>query len=125
MWARAAEFMLACWLAVSPFVFAHEERGLWAADLACAAALAALALLSFCPRLRRAHLAELAVAGWMTGSAWLQDDPKAPRPALQNRMGVGLVLLMLPIVPTRADRPPEAWERRHGPDLPPGDQHPL
>lgn len=57
MWARVAEFMLACWLAMSPFIFRHsaEHWPLWASDFVCAMAVAALSLLSYWQPTRWAH----------------------------------------------------------------------
>ena len=63
MWARHLELSIGLWLAMSPFVFGHPQEDvlLWINDLTCAAALVVLALVTYWPPLRRAHLAELAV----------------------------------------------------------------
>lgn len=107
MWARVVEVMLGCWLAVSPFVFRHgpDTRDLWTTDLACAAIIVTLALLSFAPRLRRAHLGQLAVAAWLVGFGYTGEGA----PAHQNQIVVGLLLAMLAIVPSEASRPPPSW----------------
>ena len=41
MWARAVEIALACWLALSPFIFGHPDEAafLWYNDFACALAI--------------------------------------------------------------------------------------
>ncbi len=110
MWARVVEVMLGCWLASSPFVFHHgaDARGLWVTDLACAAAIVTLALLSFAPTLRRAHLGHLVIAAWLVVSGYLGGTA----PAHQNHVVVGLLLAMLAIVPSRASLPPPSWQAR-------------
>ena len=67
-----------------------------------------LALLSFWRPLRRAHLAILAVALWLIGFAYLSAG-YPPAPALQNDLVLGLLLLMVALVPSQADLPPESW----------------
>lgn len=115
MWARVVEFMLACWLAVSPFVFGHGERTfLWVNDFACAALIATFSLASFVrPRL---HLGNLAVALWLVVAVFVGADAP-PSPARQNHMVFGLLLGMVAIVPSHASTPPTAWieyNRRKG-----------
>lgn len=112
MWARDVEFMLACWLVASPFVFGHgaDDTFLWAHDLAVAAVVASLALLSYWRPTRYAHLGIVLVALWLIGyGRFAQGSP--PPPALQNHMVIGMLLLMFAIVPNRAGEPPEAWYR--------------
>jgi hypothetical protein len=112
MWARVIEIMLACWLAVSPFIFRHaaSERRLWWTDLGCALAVSILSLLSFWPPLRHANLAIISVGLWLIGFGLLAAPYPTP-PALQNDILVGLLLLMLAIVPNEANLPPRAWIR--------------
>lgn len=113
MWARDMELAIGLWLAMSPFVFGHPgaDTALWANDLACAALVAVLAVSTYWRPMRRAHLAELAVAAWLVGWGWstaYQSAGAAP-PASQNHVVVGLLLGMLAIVPSRASEPPAAW----------------
>lgn len=110
MWARVVEVMLGCWLAVSPFVFRHsaDERWLWTNDFACAFAVVALALLSYWPPLKHAHLATGAVALWLMGFGYFAS-PHPLAPALQNDLLVGLLLAMFAIIPNEANLPPQAW----------------
>jgi uncharacterized membrane protein len=104
MWARDVEFALGAWLVVSPFVFGH--RGALAAhDFVCGSAIATLALLSYWRRARRAHLLELAIAAWLVASGWIASSEGAGASA-QNHAVLGLVLTMLAIVPSEANRPP-------------------
>ena len=109
MWARVIEFMLACWLAISPFVFRHgpEETWLWTNDLTASFVVAFLALLSFRHSLRRAHLFNLVVALWLVIAGFLG----AGTPAAQNHVVLGLLLGIVAIVPSRASEPPLAWRQ--------------
>lgn len=106
--------MLGCWLLIAPFVFGHppEAIGRWATDLACGTVVIAAAWLSFWPPLGRIHLLDLAVAGWLIGFGRLASDLPAA-PGHQNEILVGLVLLIVAIVPNRADQPPAAWRRHY------------
>jgi ABC-type transport system involved in cytochrome c biogenesis permease subunit len=110
MWARVVEVMLACWLAISPFVFRHSAEATmwWVNDLAGAFLVAFLALASFWKPLRGAHLAILLVALWLIGFAFATASYPAA-PALQNHILVGLLLLMIALIPTEADLPPPSW----------------
>jgi len=110
MWARVIEFMLACWLAVSPLVFSHAPGRtlVWVADYSCAVLVASAALLSFHSRLRRCHLLHLPVAGAMILLGLLMPDTISD-PAAQNYLVVALLLGMFAIVPSRAAQPPRAW----------------
>jgi hypothetical protein len=112
MWARIIEVMLGCWLAVSPFIFRHaaDEKVLWLNDLFSALAVIMLALISFWPPLRYAHVAIVVVALWLIGFGFWASGYPAP-PALQNDILVGLLLLMFAIIPNEANLPPPAWRR--------------
>jgi hypothetical protein len=109
MWARVVEVMVGCWLGMSPFIFGHmRTRSAWV-DLSAAAAVAALALLSFWSRSRHAHALNGAVGLTLAATGYLTSgDP--PSAAAQNQLLVGLVLLMLAIVPNEASRPPRSWQ---------------
>jgi len=109
MWARVVEFMLGCWLAVSPFVFQHADQAVLSAiDYAAATAVITFALLSYWPPARWAHLGTLAVATGLIvvgrASAWSDLAP-----GYQNHIVVGLLLLMFAIVPNDASQPPRSW----------------
>src|SRR5690606_40354122 len=62
-------FMLACWLAMSPFIFGHVDSSAWltAHDFAVASLIALFALGSYWHRTRHAHLLTVLVALWMIG----------------------------------------------------------
>jgi hypothetical protein len=111
MWARVIELMLACWLALSPFIFVHDptRKFLWINDFTCSCAVALFALLSFWDRWEKSHLLTLAVGFWLYGVAFATfPDPASP--AQQNGLLVGLLLSMLAIVPSHAEHPPRPWQ---------------
>lgn len=113
MWARDFEMALALWLGAAPLVFRHAGAESWAVDLACAAIVVGLGLVSYTRRARRAHLGTLAIAVGLMAYGWASSSVHDPLPAHQNRIVVGFLLAMLAIVPTRASLPPEPW--RGGP----------
>jgi hypothetical protein len=110
MWARVIEVILGCWLAVSPFIFRHnpEDQVLWFNDLLSAMVVIVLALVSFWPQLRFAHVANLAVALWLIAFGFW-GSPYPALPALQNDIVIGLLLIMFAIVPNDTNRPPQPW----------------
>lgn len=110
MWSRVVEFMLACWLAISPFVFGHssDDMSLWIMDWTCALLIISFAMLSYWPPLRHIHVATAVVALVMIGYGRL-SSPDHVAPALQNYILVGLLLLMFALVPNNASRPPRRW----------------
>jgi hypothetical protein len=112
MWGRVTEVMLGLWLTLSPFIFRHypTNQPLWRNDLVCGAVVVLLALLSFWPRLRYAHLLNLAVAGWLIGFGYVYGGYPAS-PGAQNNIFVGLILLLLAIIPNQASQPPLSWRR--------------
>lgn len=114
MWSRVVECMLGCWLLVSPFVYQHGDEGaLWAADFIAAPLVIVLALLSYWPPTRHAHLGISVVALFMILFGRLADGG-APGPGFQNHILIGLLLLMFAIVPNCASRPPRTWYQKHG-----------
>lgn len=113
MWSRVVEFMLACWLAASSFIFRYADDfvALRISDFACATAIATLALISYWRPTRHAHLLILPIALWLIGFG--RFGVPAPLPAgLQNSMVVGILLLMFAIVPNAASQPPRSWFER-------------
>ena len=109
MWARVVEFMLGCWLAVSPFIFAHgENQMLWIADFSAALLVMTLAVLSYWTPTRHAHFGIALVALTMIGFGRLAGGAEVS-PALQNHIAIGLLLLMFAIIPNHASHPPRAW----------------
>lgn len=116
MWARDVEIMIGCWLAMSPFIFGHLEArsGWWVCDFAAALAVIVLAGSSYWRPWRHAHLGQVLIACWVIGFAYSQSwglAAGAPA-AMQNLMGVGLLLMMFGLVPNDAPDPPSA--RAHG-----------
>lgn len=110
MWPRVVEVMLGCWLAISPATFLRSQAtvALWIADLLVATLVICLALASFWPPLRRAHLAIVAIALWLIGSTMLVTSYPAPPPD-QNHLVVGILLLMFAVIPSHASDPPAGW----------------
>lgn len=118
MWPRTVEFMLACWLAISPFIFRYEgeQLHLWLHDFIVAGLIAALAVISFVRQTRRAHLLELLIAAWLIGYGWYTSSGIHDAPA-QNWMVLGLLLLMMAVIPSDCVKPPlgwQEWNKRHG-----------
>jgi len=110
MWARVVEFMLACWLAVSPFIFQYPDDAIffWCSDLITSSLIAFFALISIYLPLRKMHLCNLIVSFYLIAVAYfLKESPL--QGALQNYVVLGLLLLMIAIVPTDADKPPKPW----------------
>lgn len=112
MWARVVEFMLGCWLAISPFVFRYgpEDTFQMMTDFALAAAITTLSLLSYWQPTRQAHLLTALLALGMIVYGRFAAPVPIPA-ALQNYILVGLLLLMFAIVPNHASQPPPAWYR--------------
>jgi hypothetical protein len=114
MWARTVEVMLGFWLAASPFIFDHSDDNvlLWWNDFLCAFLIIAFSLLSFWHRTSRMHLANIAIALWLMGFGYLGFSYPVP-PAGQNTIMLGLILLMLAIIPSKATFPPKKWREYH------------
>jgi hypothetical protein len=111
MWARVVEFMLGCWLAISPFIFQHEDERLWLTDFAAALTVVTLALVSYWPPLHRAHLllAAFALLLALYGRFANGLDGSHLPGGYQNYIIIGLLLVMFGIVPNHATRPPQGW----------------
>jgi hypothetical protein len=110
VWARVVEFMFGCWLAISPFVFAHadDQIALWATDWIAATLVISLSLLSYWHPTRHAHLLTALVACGLVLIGRFSSS-EAPSPAQQNQIVVGLILVMFAIVPNQAFSPPAPW----------------
>lgn len=111
MWARVVEFMLACWLALSPFILRHspDDTFHWVNDFTCAFLVALFALLSFWHPLRKIHLITLGVALWLWGTGYL-SFPEIASPAQMNSVVIGLILLMLAIIPCHSHHATLSWK---------------
>jgi len=110
MWARVIELMLAGWLAFAALVTSRAGDG-WpnATDLAFAALAAAASLACWFRPLERMHLATLVLGGLLALLGFAAGHPASP--VDQNRLVVGLLLMMFAVVPSRSSRPPRAWSR--------------
>ncbi len=110
MWVRAVEFMLGCWLALSPFILRYppEETFLWVNDFSCAFLIMVFSLISFYPPLNKMHIFNLGVAFWLWGLGYVKF-PEIPLPPQENYVDIGLLILMLSLVPTHSHLPPRSW----------------
>ena len=110
MWARVVEFMLACWLSISPFLFSYPKDAIffWVNDLSCSCLIAFFALASYYKPLRKMHLCNLAVSFYLIALSYFFRSSPLYEP-LQNYMVLGLLLLMIALVPSEADKPPVPW----------------
>lgn len=111
MWGRVVEFMLACWLAISPFLFGYPKDAhfFWMNDFTCSFLVACFSLASFYKPLRKMHLCNLGISFYLIALSYiLQSSPMYE--ALQNYMVLGLLFLMIAIVPSDAEKSPLPWE---------------
>ena len=110
MWGRVVEFMLACWLSISPFIFSYKKDALffWFNDLTCSSLIALFALVSYYKPLRKMHLCNLLVACYLIALSYFFRSSPLYEP-LQNYMVLGLLLLMIALVPSEANQPPVPW----------------
>ena len=110
MWARTVEFMLGCWLMLSPFIFRHpaDHSALWANDMACGAAVIVISLVSHGSLSRYLHLATAGVALWLFFFGYFYRPYPTP-PPLQNDILAGLLLLIFAVIPNQAALPPRSW----------------
>ena len=108
MWARIMEFMLGCFLAISPFIFSYESDDyfFFISSFVGASLLITFSLLSYYPKLSKIHLCNLIVSLFLLAVAIIMD--KSPK--TQNYAVLGLILLMLNIIPSNASHPPKKWE---------------
>ncbi|MDP1608003.1 MAG: hypothetical protein Q8L98_01670 [Chlamydiales bacterium] len=111
MWARVIEFMLAIWLALSPFILRYpsHETFFWINDLVCACLVALFALVSFWYPLRKIHLLTIGIALWLWSLGY-SNFPEQTSPPLENSVVIGLLLLILAIVPSHASLPSHSWQ---------------
>jgi hypothetical protein len=75
--------------------------------MASGLAIAVFALVSHWRPMQRTHLLSVAVALWLIGYAYF--SPQYAAPAMQNNMVLGLLVGMMAIIPSEANRPPEGW----------------
>lgn len=111
MWSRVVEIMIGCWLLMSPFLFRYgsDEPSLWINDFATGSAVIVFGLLSYWQPTRHIHLVTVAVGGWLIAFAYIIGFG-TERPAAQNYVIVGLMLMMFAIIPNSASRPPKGWK---------------
>ena len=110
MWPRIVEFVLGSWLLGSPWVLAKMPMAeFWRSNsFVCGLAIVALSALSFWRPLQKVHLAEILIAGWLIGVAYVTATHPASA-LVQSDILVGLFLLNFAIIPSEANRPPVSW----------------
>ncbi|MBS0629771.1 MAG: hypothetical protein JSS30_06055 [Verrucomicrobia bacterium] len=102
--------MLACWLAISPFIFAYpgDATFFWVNDFITCTVIAFFSLISFYKPLKKMHLCNLVVGLYLIALAYvLKGDPMES--TLQNYMALGILFFMIGIIPTDATSPPQPW----------------
>ena len=110
MWARIVEFMLACWLAISPFIFGYPSgiSFFWINDLICSSLIIFFSLICYYKPLRKMHLFNLLIAFYLIIVSYALKSSPFYQP-LQNYIVLGILLLMLALVPSEASKPPMPW----------------
>jgi hypothetical protein len=110
MWPRIAEILIGLWLLTSPWLLAYEPAvSAWHINgLVCGSAIVILGVLSFSPRSRKAHLAEIPVGLWILGFAYFGSTHPAPA-IVQSDFLTALFLLNFAIIPSQANLPPISW----------------
>jgi hypothetical protein len=110
MWPRVSELFFGAWLMLSPLIFAGTPaiESFATRDLLAGAAIVTLSVLSFWGRTPHAHLISAAAALVLLAVAYV-GSPRPGPPAAQNEIATALLILMLAIVPNRANDPPEPW----------------
>lgn len=113
MWARIVEFMIACYLAISPFIFRapKDQIWFWVNDFACSLLLAFFSLICFYKPLRKMHLFNLLVGSWLFLLGYFFELPMPDY--VQNDVVIGLMLLILSLVPSESEYPPQSWQTFH------------
>jgi hypothetical protein len=103
------ELVLGLWLLIASWVLPPPEW-LWLPwhDGACGLAVLVLSVQAL-RRRDRTHLAIAGIGLWLVVLPFLLHTHPAP-PWAQHQILTGLVLLMLGIIPTPADRPPAGWD---------------
>lgn len=111
MWGRILQIAVAGWIAASPLLLGVGDGGgiATAINLGGAAIMAILAAASMHPRWPHLHLGSALPALGLIGAAFLLSGHPAP-PLQQSNIIASLLLLILVLVPTHANRPPAGWE---------------
>ena len=115
MWARVIEFTIACWIALSPFIFRYPGDAVffWTSDLITSSLIAFFSLVSFYKPLRKMHLFNVLVSFYLILLGYIFKEGAYPEP-LQNYVVLGLLLVMIAIVPSETNKPPVPWREFYG-----------
>lgn len=107
MWARNFEVSLGIWLAISWLIFDYRgPASLIINDVICCLLIIYFALASYTKKYRKIHLLSFLVGIWLIFFHLFFNIPER---AEQNHIVLGILLLMLSIIPSHAERPPNAW----------------
>jgi hypothetical protein len=114
MWPRIVTMMFGVWLMMSPLIFARdvggEVTGLWLHDLIMGALIVGFSLLSLWRRAEKSFIVLIFIALWLWGFGYFAfEHPRSGQ--AQNRIIIGILLLMHSILPARATDPPPRPER--------------
>lgn len=112
MWARYIEGLIALWIVSAPAVLRGVDisAGTWLWQGAIAGIIVLCALASHAARFRYAHLISAGIGLGLTGFGLVTGLMNENGTIMaQHQITTGLLLSMLGIVPSRANRPPTAW----------------
>jgi len=111
-WPRYSEMLLSLWLVAAPWILSYGDSTIFRTiNIAAAAGILLLDLLSVTLYKRYAHLGVLGIALGLLGHAYFAMPPEAA--GTQNNVIVALLLLMFAILPTEATLPPPSWRELH------------
>jgi hypothetical protein len=113
MWPRVAELVIGLWILTSPWVLADNPGAWHIHSLICGLAVVILSVLSFWPRLKRAHLAEIPIGLWVIAFTYFGSTHPASAIA-QSDLLAALFLLNFAIIPSQANLPPDSWREFEG-----------
>lgn len=108
MWGRILEFTLGIWLAISWIIFGYKNLTLllWN-DFLCFILITLFSLLSYVEKLRHLHILNFFLGIWLIILSYMiRADFEVNA---QNYMTLAILLLMLSIIPSHANRPPYQW----------------
>lgn len=110
MWARVLEMSIACWVILSTFIFDYPKGSpfFWMHDGVAGTLIFLFAALSFYQPLNKMHLFNFLLSFWLMAIGFL-IDPVVYHKMVQNYIVIGLLLVMISIIPSKAEEPPKPW----------------
>ena len=111
-WPRYCEMLLSLWLLAALWTLNYGDSNIFrAVNIAAAAGILLLDILSVTLYKRYAYLGVLGIALGLLVHAYFAMPPEAA--GTQNNIIVALLLLMFAILPTEATLPPPSWREFH------------